>query len=554
MSSRKSTPDIQQTAIGNDNIQVVGSHNVITRITNLFAGDTEQKRAMRNRRAMLELVKNTWIKGVLEKSLYKEVLIQLSMEERPGAVDHPWDAQVQMPDKERRTLPAGASMMEIFDEMNDAMLILGEPGSGKTTMLLELARDCIERAKQDDNQPIPIVFNLSSWDGKQTIDEWFANEMRTKYNVPKKIAESWVKNDELSLFLDGLDEINHENRDACVETINNFHQEHGLTTPIAICSRVADYEALNTKLNLAGAILLRSLTPKQIEGYFTQVGPKLAGVHQTLKNDEILMEMAKLPLVTSILIQAYQDNPAESIENESLDTIEKRRKHLFNTYIEKMFERVARTRNEKYPKEKVIHWLGWLASNMIAYNQVLYLIENMQPWWLNEMNRKFYMILAGLISGISGGLMFGSGIGLIGWSIGGHNFGKEFGLSGFLIGSILGGFLFGLIVAAMSNFREIKMIDLLIWNLRKGIEGLGIGLFRGVIFGASLGIVTLIFDSRYKGHYEIIAVCVMVSGALGGLMRGLFDGLSEKPISQTSYPGQKVISAMNNYFVIFLAT
>ena len=75
-----------------------------------------------------------------------------------------------------------------------------------------------------------------------------------------------------------------------------------------------------------------------------------------------------------------------------------------------------------------------------------------------------------------------------------------------------------------------------------------------MIFGASLGIVTLIFDSRYKGHYEIIAVCVMVSGALGGLMRGLFDGLSEKPISQTSYPGQKVISAMNNYFVIFLAT
>src|SRR5216117_3659509 len=100
---------------------------------------------------MLELVKNTWIKGVLEKSLYNEVLIQLGLEERPGAVDHPWDMQIQMPNQVNRTFPPGTSMIEIFDEMNGAMLILGEPGSGKTTMLLELARDCISRGRQDDN-------------------------------------------------------------------------------------------------------------------------------------------------------------------------------------------------------------------------------------------------------------------------------------------------------------------------------------------------------------------------------------------------------------------
>ena len=54
---------------------------------------------------MLELVKNTWIKGVLEKSLYKEVLIDLGMEERPEAVEHPWEIQVQMPDYSSKVLP-----------------------------------------------------------------------------------------------------------------------------------------------------------------------------------------------------------------------------------------------------------------------------------------------------------------------------------------------------------------------------------------------------------------------------------------------------------------
>jgi hypothetical protein len=103
-SKRTRASPTQQAATGNENIQVIGSNNVITRVTNLLAGDSEQQRALRNRRAMLELVENTWIEGVLEQSLYNEVLIELGMEERPGAVEHPWDIQMQMPNKPNRNL------------------------------------------------------------------------------------------------------------------------------------------------------------------------------------------------------------------------------------------------------------------------------------------------------------------------------------------------------------------------------------------------------------------------------------------------------------------
>ena len=87
--------------------------------------------------------------------------------------------------------------------MNGTILILGEPGSGKTTMLLELARKCIARAEQDDNQPIPVVFNLSSWDGKQSIDAWLVNELEIKYNASRKTAESWVAMTSCSYYLMG---------------------------------------------------------------------------------------------------------------------------------------------------------------------------------------------------------------------------------------------------------------------------------------------------------------------------------------------------------------
>ena len=200
--------------------------SVASRIRHALDGD--QQRDLRNRQAMLQLVHNTWVKGVLEQSLHGAALIALGMTEQAEAVEHPWDMVLQAPDQPDRTLPPGTKIINTFDEMNQALLILGEPGSGKTTMLLELARDTIARAEQDPTQPIPVVFNLSSWaEKRQPLAEWLVEELNSKYNIPKKIAQPWVENDELLLLLDGLDEVKLEYREACVQAINEFRQEHG---------------------------------------------------------------------------------------------------------------------------------------------------------------------------------------------------------------------------------------------------------------------------------------------------------------------------------------
>jgi predicted NACHT family NTPase len=52
---------------------------------------------------------------------------------------------------------------EFFDHTGNALLILGAPGGGKTTLLLQLAKKLLDRAKRDKDQPIPVVFHLSSW-------------------------------------------------------------------------------------------------------------------------------------------------------------------------------------------------------------------------------------------------------------------------------------------------------------------------------------------------------------------------------------------------------
>ena len=116
-------------------------------------------------------------------------------------------------------LPEGTTVIDLFDQLGTGrtLLLLGEPGAGKTITLLQLARELLTRAEQDMEALIPVVFNLSSWGSKTlSIADWLAAELTTKYQVPKAIAQPWIREQQLLLLLDGLDEVRAEHRDACV--------------------------------------------------------------------------------------------------------------------------------------------------------------------------------------------------------------------------------------------------------------------------------------------------------------------------------------------------
>jgi hypothetical protein len=382
-----------------------GVHNSIIAgrdvIINAIVGSTAEQRAQRNRRAMLKLVGDFWVKGVLEQSLHGAVMIELGLEEWADAVEHPWDMVVQMPDRLNRALQPGIKIVDVFDEMNHALLILGEPGSGKTTVLLELARDMIAHAEQDPTQPIPVVFNLSSWaEKRQPIADWLVEELSAKYNIPRKIARPWIENDELVLLLDGLDEVAQGRQEDCVRAINDFRQEHMM--PLVVCSRVADYEALTIQLRLQGAVLLQSLTSQQIDEYLDQAGVELSVVREVLRNDTTVQELAQSPLMLSVMTLAYRGMSIEGLGTQG--TPRARRKHLFDTYVQRMFSR--RGTGKLYSPEQTVRWLAWLAQRMLEHTQTVFLVERMQPYWLQTgIRRWLYIVIPGFISALVFGLL-----------------------------------------------------------------------------------------------------------------------------------------------------
>jgi predicted NACHT family NTPase len=199
-----------------------------------------QSREQRNRQAMLEKVRTYWIAGILQHSLVHEVLIALDMAERPGAVLRHLDLLVQRPEHGEQPLPPGTHIIEVFDDVDQALLILGAPGAGKTTLLLELAQDLLSRAVQDPGAPMPVVFPLSSWAQQRlALTDWLVDALHEQYDIPRTIGQAWIDANQVLPLLDGLDEVASEHRAACVEAINTFRRDHGLL-PLAVCSRVTD--------------------------------------------------------------------------------------------------------------------------------------------------------------------------------------------------------------------------------------------------------------------------------------------------------------------------
>jgi eukaryotic-like serine/threonine-protein kinase len=460
------------------------------------------RQQQRNRRAMLEKVKTIWINGLLEQSLAEVAKIDLDLVDKPDAVDLPLNLQYQELYRQPYPLPPGTPIIDVFTQIDGALLILGTPGAGKTTLLLELARDLIARAEQDEGHPIPVIFNLSSWAEKcAPLVDWLAEELNIRYDVPRKIGRSWIDIDMVLPLLDGLDEVKQEQRALCVEAINTYRQEHGFV-PLVVCSRIVDYEALTTKLRLRSAVLVQSLTSEQVDRYLTGVGENLEGVREALRDDAILRELSETPLMLSVMALAYQGMTAEELP--ATGSISQRRRHLFTAYVNRMFRR--RGMDARYPQQQTIGWLHWLAQAMSTHAQTTFFLEHLQPDYLtNRSQRLQYAVGEGLAWGILAGLTAVIANGLVVF-LGALTEWSEFratpwlghylwsGWLGGLMGGLVGGLIGGLI--ARLTFDEAELIapaadrrmSSVRNTLRVGITvGLAIGTARGLAVELAVG-------------------------------------------------------------------
>ncbi|MBW4516050.1 MAG: TIR domain-containing protein [Timaviella obliquedivisa GSE-PSE-MK23-08B] len=490
-------------------------------------------------RDLLQAVRSE-VQQRLDDVLNDDVLIPLAMLEQPQQVDRsPLKPRRKLETPDGITDLAAQPMLKVFCQAQRKLLILGDPGAGKTTTLLGLAQELLAGAIATPGTVLPIIFELSAWkDDKQPIRDWLKVQLKEMFNIQPKESEQWLKDKLLLPLLDGLDELGLERQQKCIVAINRLVAQ--FTYPhLVVCCRGEEYREGGATLGqLAGAVSLEPLGDEQIRRYLLNVGqrefwealetqPKMGAM---LENDEAGKPgILRVPLLLSIAAVAYEGR-SFGTKAELLEAyIERRlswdmRKAEWNLRGAKGKEWAYKALESEPKYAQTQHYLQWLAGKLKKSFQTELLLERIQPEWLDTRNQKLqYRLTSMLIFGITGVPTFMLAIT--------PTAGLLYRLTG---GLIAGGLMIGLPFGLINAFSEIETVGVFrTWMSREARreivrclkEWLPFGLLLGVLAGQFLSLIIGLSGERTFAHLITLLFVEVFFGLVSGLMIGVSIGL-----------------------------
>jgi tetratricopeptide (TPR) repeat protein len=391
--------------------------DVIFESNEIVAPPSEEKQ-------LLDTVRK-WVESRLDQQLHHAVKLKLQKELQPKQV-RPWSMEVKVAiEKPNQLLSPDITIKQVFDRCKGYLLILGEPGAGKSTSLLDLALELVIRAEADSNQRIPVVIDLSDWQptvpsfwnkiptrlsfnsrknsSTETSSAWSISDFVTykvskTYNCPSKQIEELINQRRLIPLLDGLDEVRPEHQQDCVQAIQQWLSSPDLCPrELALCCRREQYEAYSEKLELeiGGAVYLKDLTDEQIQLFLNDANR--VELWESLASDENLLTLIRRPLLLSMAVLAYGeiDRTLWQQANSAGDRINL----LLDAYVRRMLTK----EKERYHKRKILSvgqsqkWLEILALQLLQDSETDFIIEKMQPSWLSTSQQWAYIMILGLV-------------------------------------------------------------------------------------------------------------------------------------------------------------
>ncbi|MEJ1933921.1 NACHT domain-containing protein [Nostoc sp. NIES-2111] len=289
-----------------------------------------------------------------------------------------------------------------YRKIEGPLVVLGEPGTGKTTLLYELATSLSPVAGSED--PIAVPFHLARWrPTESTLEEWLALELRRDYGVRLEVGKSWLRREVVIPLLDGLDEVPAAVRRNCLDQIHEYAERHPRVQFVLSC-REREFEELGQEIARAKFVATRAMDRKALEQYLDQYRDKFTGLRAALVEDAQLWDLLDSPLMLWVAALAFRKYDA----NSGLQGTTTKNK-LFELYLDQMLKRDRNRAQEEeepalYPEEAK-RWLKELALAMQRAKVYSFQLEDLELAWGKERSRDTsFFLLAGLL-GLLGGLL-----------------------------------------------------------------------------------------------------------------------------------------------------
>jgi HEAT repeat protein len=257
------------------------------------------------------------------------------------------------------------SFVTAFEELGGRVLLLGAPGAGKTTTLLQFARAATQARLTDPSKPIPVWMSIQQWDHKTLLHDWCRNQM----TILNRVLSS---SQPLLYIFDGLDELGGERPTKPSQT-NNEKSDSEKYDPrtlflqavrdqltdaqIVISCREQDYQSMSEKAELGGAVKLLPLEETYIEQFLLHRNQP--NLWHSVRADPTLLNLAQTPLLLALLSSAIGRTDQALDLNDGNITA----KTVFDFYIDKRYEHESSKRNLTFDLATIRTYLEQLAAS-----------------------------------------------------------------------------------------------------------------------------------------------------------------------------------------------
>lgn len=480
------------------------------------AGPTRHSMSLSERTALISRVRDDLIYPRLHQGLREAIRIEFRLATQPNAVVNELKLFRDLETGGETSERVEGDVLSIFESAaGGRLLILGDPGTGKTTLILELADALLELASNDHTKQIPVLFNLSRWNSRlanRSISDWMIDDLRL-YGVSTETSKRLVENGHILPLFDGLDELADLDRPSCVEEINRYQRSRDFGR-IAVCCRTDEYNEIGALLELQTAIVVETLPRSTVESVIQDGG--FSSAQDVLDADPDLWKIITTPLWLHVLFLASQvDQPKVSFANP--------RDRLYARYVEYALGRHAPSSPRvRTARRKLLAWLGCLAERMKTFSHAQFVLEDMSLAWTHTQERdgprqaSALDPAASLLPKRGQRLAFGLVLGLIAWSLGGPIFGTAIG-----------------VLAFVYYEGRIEPSEELEFNWRRAIDRINRAILHAVLFGAFFAVDIYLF-------FDVSAVGVFSGGVLAGIVAVAFEflqsGFRPKPLSNITSP------------------
>ena len=301
--------------------------------------------------------------------LKKETSSVIEWDDTEGEDESPKDKKKEI------IIPMG----ELSELDERTCFILGNPGAGKTTVLLNMILEHCEEYQGTKDKTIPVLLNLNELrGGGLNIEEHILNAIKDRSMFSDTSQEdilNGLKSRKVTYYIDGINEAHIENRESFMMNLKDFANRME-NCSFYITGRkyeFASYRKIFSSLENNGIFEVQNISDQQRHDFLQQLGmtPENIMDFKSKMEDSDIQDLLGTPLNFYLIAKSF-------ILNESNISF-RNRGELLDSVMDRILSENFKSEGKKISREKFV-----ARSRILLPHMARTMFESSNPSYINE--------------------------------------------------------------------------------------------------------------------------------------------------------------------------